>query len=200
MLINCPTFLILNVTQHLKKTLEIEIINYEKPIKELIGKTISDVNYYEIDYGEPLWNETEFHSLDYGFEIITSDKKTYYFIWGNEFTQYDVKFRKGNILTEFSNENSAIKYNVKDNQDWSELCGKKIIGIESFWSHWSLVNDKKRKHYPQDIRIEFKNGKEIWISAFEFRDNEMMQMQDHITIFFNKETAEKYKIGIKNVG
>ncbi|WNW02744.1 hypothetical protein RRF68_04865 [Tenacibaculum sp. HL-MS23] len=184
----------------MKKPLEIEIINYEKPIKELIGKTIFDVNYYEIDYGEPLWNETEFHSLDYGIEIITSDKNAYYFIWGNEFTQYDVKFRKGNISTEFSNENGAKKHNVKDNQNWSELCGKKIIGIESFWSYWSLINDKKRKYYPQDVRIEFENGKEIWISAFEFRDNTMMQMQDHITIFFDKETAEKYKIGIKNVG
>jgi len=183
----------------LKATLEIEIKNYEKPIKELIGKSISDVNYYEIDYGEPLWNETEFHSLDYGIEVIMSDKTTYYFIWGNEFTQYDVKFRKGNILTEFSAENGAKKYNSKDNQHWMELIGKKINGIESYWSYWSLVNDKKRNYYPQDVRIEFENGKEIWISALEIMDNKPMAMKDHLTIIFDRETAEKYKIGIKNV-
>lgn len=184
----------------MKKPLEIEIINYEKPIKELIGKTIIDVNYYEIDYGEPLWNETEFHSLDYGIEIIMSDKNTYYFIWGNEFTQYDVKFSKGNILTEFSAENGAKKYNAKENLNWAELIGKKISGIKSFWSYWNLVNDEKRNYYPQDVRIEFENGKEIWISALEIRENRIIGMQDHLTIIFDKKTAEKYKIGIKNVG
>jgi len=181
------------------KSLEIEINNYEKPIKELIGKSISDVNYYEIDYGEPLWNETEFHSLDFGIEIIMSDKKSYYFVWGNEFTQYDVKFRKGNIITEFSTENGAKKYNLKKNQKWKELIGKKIIGIESYWAYWNLVNDKKRNYYPQNVRIEFENGNKIWISALEIRDNRIIEMQDHLTIVFDKQTAEKYKIGIKNV-
>ncbi|GAA3787924.1 hypothetical protein GCM10022271_20720 [Corallibacter vietnamensis] len=184
----------------MKKPLEIEINDYEKPIKELIGKTISDVNYYGIDYGKPLWNETEFHSLDYGIEIISSDKNSYYFVWGNEFTQYDVKFRKGNILTEFSAENGVKKHNVKENQNWTELIGKKINGIESFWSFWNLINDKKRNYYPQGVRIEFENGKEIWISALEIKENGAIGMQDHLTIIFDKQTAEKYKIGIKNVG
>jgi hypothetical protein len=187
------------VTPHLKKTLEIEINNYEKPIKELIGQSILGVNYYEIDYGEPLWNETEYHSLDYGIEITLSDNNSYYFIWGNEFTQYDVKFRKGNISTEFSSENSAKKYTATQNQKWTELIGEKICGIKSFWSYWSLINEKKRNYYPQDIRIEFENGKEVWISAFEIRDGTNFGMQDHITIFFDKQTAEKYNIGKENV-
>ena len=93
----------------MKNAIEIEVIEYEKPIRELIGKSIVDVNYYEIDYGEPTWNETEFHSLNYGLEFVTSDKIKFYFVWGNEYTQYDVKFRKGNISTEFSTENGAKK-------------------------------------------------------------------------------------------
>ncbi|GHC65941.1 hypothetical protein [Ulvibacter litoralis] len=184
----------------MKKTLEIEINNYEKPIKKLIGKSIVDVNYYEIDYGEPLWNENEYHSLDYGFEIIMSDKTVYYFVWGSEFTQYDIKFKEGNILTVFSEENNAKKYNPKNNIYWKELIGQKISGIESYWSYWNLIDDDKKNYYPQDLRIEFENGQAIWISAFEIRDNTSFGMQDHITIFFDKETAKKYHIGIKTCG
>jgi len=183
----------------LKNTIEIEVNQYEKPIKELIGKSIADVNYYEIDYGEPTWNEIEYHSLDYGIELVTSDKSKFYFIWGNEYAQYDVKFRKGNILTEFSTENGAKNYNVTNNQKWTELIGIKISGIESCWSYWSLINEDKRNYYPQDVRIEFENGKEMWISALEIRDGRIIGMQDHLTVTFDKETAEKYKIGIKNV-
>ena len=181
----------------MKKTLEIQINNYEKPIKKLIGKSISDVNYYEIDYGEPLWNEIKYHSLDYGFEIIMSDKTVYSFVWGNEFTQYDLKFQEGNILKVFSEKNNAKKYNPKNNKYWNELIGQKISGIESYWSYGSLIDDNKKNYYSQDLRIEFENGKEIWISAFEISDNSSFAMQDHITIFFDKEIAKKYRIGIK---
>ena len=194
-----PQTLYKTVTPHLKKTLEIEINNYEKPIKELIGKSISDVNYYEIDYGEPLWDESEYHSLDFGIELITDDREKYYFVWDSEYTQYNVKFKKGEILEVFSPENNAKKYNAKENQNWTELIGKKICGIKSFWSYWSLINEKERNYYPQDVRIEFENGKEIWISAFEIKDETNFGMQDHITIFFDKQTAEKYNIGKENV-
>jgi hypothetical protein len=183
----------------LEKTLEIEISNYENPIKELIGKSISEVNYYEIDYGEPFWNKTEFHSLDYGIEITMTDKTSYYFIWGNEFSQYDVKFREGSILNEFSSQNGAKKYSINENLKWKDLIGKKINEIESYWPYWNLINNEKRNYYPQDVRIEFENGKEIWISALEIKENRTIGMQDHLTIIFDKQTAEKYKIGIKNV-
>lgn len=158
-----------------------------------------DVNYYEIDYGEPMWNQTEFHSLDYGLEFETSDNLKFYFVWGNEYTQYDIKFRKGNLSTELSTENGAKKYNANSNKKWTELLGAKICGIESCWSYWSLTNEDKPKYYPQDIRIEFENGKEMWISALEIRDGRIIGMQDHLTVVFDKETADKYKIGIKNV-
>ncbi len=185
-----------NYIPHLKESLKIEINNYEKPIKELIGKSISDVNYYEIDYGEPMWNETEFHSLDYGIEIIMEDKTAYYFVWGNEFTQYDVKFRKGNILSVFSPENGAKKYNVSDNPNWTELIGKKINRIQSYWSYWNLLNDEKRNYYPQDVQIEFESGENIWISALEITDSKPMGMKDYFTIVFDKEIADKFKIGL----
>jgi len=92
-----------------------------------------------------------------------------------------------------------LKNNANSNQKWTELIGAKIIGIESCWSYWSLIDQDKRNYYPQDVRIEFENGKEIWISALEIRDGRIIGMQDHLTVVFDKETADKYKIGIKNV-
>jgi len=183
----------------LKKEHQIKIENYEKPIRELIGKSISIVNYYEIDYGEPLWNKTEYHSLDFGIEFTTSENESCYFVWGSEFTQYNLKFKKGDILTVFSAENNAKKYNASENEHWTELIGVRITGIKSSWSYWNLVGDKKRNYYPQDIEIEFKNGKKIWISALEIRDGKPMGMQDHLTVFFDKKIANKYKTGINNV-
>lgn len=178
--------------------MEATINQYEKPIRELIGKSIQDVNYYEIDYGEPMWDETEYHSLDYGIELVTADELHYYFIWGNEYTQYGIKFRKGNILTEFSTGNGAKRYNASSNSKWTELIDKKINSIESCWSYWHLANDKKRTYYPQDLRIEFENGKEIWISALEITDDHIIGMQNHLTIVFDQNTADKYKIGIND--
>ncbi|MCH2032256.1 MAG: hypothetical protein MK202_01955 [Tenacibaculum sp.] len=182
----------------MKSTTEIEVNKYEKPIRELVGMSIVNVNYYEIDYGKPMWNEIDYHSLDYGIELVTSDKSKFYFVWGNNYTQYDLIFRKGNILTEFSKENGVKKHIVTNNQKWTELIGAKINGIESYWSYWSLINDGKPNYYPQDVRVEFENGKEIWISALEIRDGNINRMIDNLTVVFDKKTAKKYKIGIKN--
>jgi hypothetical protein len=183
----------------LKKPLKTTIQDYEKPIKELIGKTISKVNYYEIDYdGKPYWDEIEFHSLDYGVEMIMTDNSSYYFIWGNEVTQYDVKFRKGSILNEFGRDYNPNKYTVESHPKWKELTGIGITSIESFWTHWNFTNTNTLHFYPQDVKILFENGKEIWISALEIRENSIFGMQDHITIIFDQKTADKYKIGIKH--
>jgi hypothetical protein len=184
----------------LKKALEIEIINYEKSFKELIGKAISHINYYEIDYGKPMWNETKFHSVDYGFEITMLDKTSYYFIWSNKFTQYDVKFKKGNILIEFGTKNSAKKYNVSDNINWTDLIGTKIKEVKSCWSYWYTMGEEEKTYYPQDVHIQFENGKEIWISALEIIDNSPIPMQDNLLIVFDKGIAEKYNIGNKDIG
>jgi len=184
--------------RHLKKTLEVEINKYEKPIKEIIGKSISKVNYFELDYGEPAWDENDFHSLDYGIEIMTSDKSTFYFIWDRKYAQFDIKFQKGSILSEFGSENNSKKYNVTNNEKWTELIDTKIIKIESSWSYFNHSNDKKRNYFPQDVRIDFENGKEIWISALEIIDNKELGMKDHLTIVFDKKIASKFNIGIRN--
>ena len=183
----------------MRKSPEIEINDYEKPINELVGKSIIDVNYYEIDYGKPMWNESEFHTLDFGLEIIMSDKTCYYFIWDSKFTQFDIKFGKGSISKELNSEHYPKKQSVKNEQKWVDLIGQEISGTKSFWSYWTLNNDDKKNHYPQDIKLKFDNGKEIWISALEIKNDSPIGMTDNITVIFDKEAADKFKIGMKNV-
>ena len=179
----------------MKTNLENQITNYEQPIKQLIGKSIVAINYYEIDYGEPCWNEATFHSLDFGLEIRTNDDETYYFIWGNEFTQYNLKFRKGNITTEFASNNTIKGYFKLNNPKWNKLINHSITGIESIWSYWTnSVSTSNRNYYPETIRLNFEHGKSIWISALEIQNNNINRMSDHLTVIFDIETLQKYKI------
>jgi len=184
----------------LEKDIKILIENYDNKLKILIGKTISKVRYFEINDGEPAWDKIEFHSIDYGVELITSDNQSFYFIWDKQFTAYDLKFQIGSIRTEFSKEDdSAFEFNVSDNEKWIELIGQKIIGIKSNWSFFRSSRMKKKNFYPQDVEIKFANKNSIYISAMEISREKTMTMKDHITLVFDENTAKKYNIGLKNV-
>ncbi|WP_299681275.1 hypothetical protein [uncultured Dokdonia sp.] len=84
-----------------EEALQLQITTYEKPLQKLIGKSIMNVFYYEINYGKPTWNQDKFHSLDYGVELQMSDDTSYYFIWDSIYHQYDLKFSTGSIVSEF---------------------------------------------------------------------------------------------------
>ena len=71
---------------------ETRIKDYEKKLHHLLGESIVEVNYYELKYDEPLWDEGVYHCLDFGLEFTTENREQYYFIWGKEFTQFHVKF------------------------------------------------------------------------------------------------------------
>ncbi|WP_338768170.1 hypothetical protein WAF17_07230 [Bernardetia sp. ABR2-2B] len=177
------------------KVLPLQIEHYENPIKELIGKSIMSVNYYEIGYeidcNNPYWNKVDHHSLDYGLEIKTNDSQTYYFIWDKVFIQYDLKFVKGKIEQEFA-KNSNIKKHLITNSKWKELLGQKIISIESIWVNCSINGDKK--HYPETIKLQFENNKSIWVSAVEISENITPYMADHVSVFFDEMTMRKYNV------
>ena len=185
----------------MKKTLEIQIKDYEKPIKELIGKTVSEIYYYELEYenGQTYWDEKEYHTLDFGLEMIMSDLEKFYFIWDSELAQFNVKFKKGDITTEFSENSTHKKHNVSNNELWSELMKSKIIGISSHWSHWQYLSQKEPNYYPQNIKLDFENDKSVWISATEIENDNPKEMADNITIIFDKRVAKKYNIGEKTV-
>lgn len=179
--------------------------SYENAIKKLIDHSILDVFYYEIDYkitndlddlnnSYQTWDNKDFHSLDYGLELFLSNGLTYYFIWGCEFIQYDLKFNQGSITTEFASDANIKKHNVKSNQNWQALLGLKIENIEIIWDNAFLTNKTKEKSliYPQSVKIQFATNKNLWISALEIVRKDKIKMHDHISLFFDKKTAKKY--------
>ncbi|MGH1384336.1 hypothetical protein [Kordia sp.] len=175
----------------MKTSKETKIKNYEKQLHDLVGKSIVAVDYYELVYEEPLWDEDEYHSLDYGLEIITSDENRYYFIWGKEFEQFDVKFKKGDILKEFVSEISFNKYNVTNNVNWKVLIEKEIKDVKTIWSYSTYKGRKEKYYYPQEIILTFENEKEVIISALEIIDRDPLFMKDHISVFFDKKVFER---------
>ncbi|WP_298508742.1 hypothetical protein [uncultured Kordia sp.] len=172
---------------------EIQIKSYEEKLHDLLGKSIMQVNYYELKYDEPLWDEKTHHSLDFGIEIVTNENKQYYFIWGQEFTQFDVKFEKGDILKEFASIDSFNKYDVANTSYWKLLKGKAIKSIHVSWSYWSFLERKEKHYYPQDVIIVFEDNKKVIISALEMVDGKAVNMKDHISVFFDEELFRKIK-------
>ncbi|WP_291728536.1 hypothetical protein [Bernardetia sp.] len=179
----------------MKTPLALKIENYEKPIKELIGKAILSVHYYEIDYGEPYWNSIDHHSIDYGLEIKTDDDETYYFIWDKQFVCYDLKFTKGKIQQEFS-QNANVKIHRITHQNWNEVIGKKVVSIQSVWSY--ILDKDGTIYYPETIQLKFINNRNVWISAVEIGEGITPCMADHISVFFDEGTMNKHNINSEN--
>ncbi|MCH2192939.1 hypothetical protein [Kordia sp.] len=173
---------------------ETRIKDYEKKLHHLLGESIVEVNYYELKYDEPLWDEGVYHCLDFGLEFTTENREQYYFIWGKEFTQFDVKFERGSIVKEFLSIEVFCKYNVTNTFYWRSLAGIAIENIRVNWSYWSFVGKEGRCAYPQDVIITFERNSEVIISAMEIVDEKAVEMKDHITIFFDKSLFQKMKI------
>lgn len=134
------------------------------------------------------------HSLDYGFEILTNQNRYYYFIWGSEFTQYDVKFTEGRIANEFKDQKNIKEHLNITHSNWQPIKDKKITDVKVIWSHWSTSNQPNKNQYPQTIKLTFENQKNIWISVLEIWDNQIMGMKDHITILFDSKAVQKYDL------
>lgn len=178
----------------MEEKVKIEIENYDKQLKELVGQSFSKINYYEIDYGKPSWDEIEFHSIDYGLQIITSNAKEYYFIWDSQYFMHDLKFKKGDINLEFSTKEGIAVHNVTDNVKWRDLIDIKISDIKSNWSYITYSEDNKKCYYPQDVIIEFTNGRSVFISVLEISENKLLAIQDNLIIIFEETILEKYAI------
>lgn len=174
-----------------------KIARYNVLPNELIGKTIKEVTYYEIDYGAPCFEFEDHHSVDFGLQLITNTGTTYYIIWGAQYIQYDLKFEKGSITKEMHKEATIKCYNVSQLKHWKKRIGVPIQNIKSYWSYITTTKKGEKTYYPQDLEISFKNGLNVIISALEIKENEeVSSMANHISVFFNTETAIKY--GAKN--
>ncbi len=173
--------------------LNTEIEKYKTLLCELIGKAIKEVNYFEIDYGEPTFELLDHHSLDYGLQLETDDGETYYMIWDSQYFQYDLKFKKGKIKKELNPESKIKCHNVSKSDYWANRIGQKIQDVKSYWNYVTTYGKLKKTYFPQDIEINFENGLDVIVSATEIRpDGQASGMADHISVFFDSKTAVKY--------
>ena len=177
--------------------LDTEIANYESLTSHLIGKAIKKVSYFEIDYGEPTFEQSDHHSLDYGLQLETDNGEAYYMIWDSQYFQYDLKFKRGTLRQELNPDAKISCHDVSESNYWSDRVGQKLKSIRSYWSYVMTDGKPNKKYYPQDIELTFENGLSVVVSAIEIRqDGQVSGMADHISVFFDSETAKKY--GAKN--
>lgn len=165
-------------------------------ISILIEKSITKVEYYEINYDEEYWENSDHHSLDHGLEFTMSNNQKYYFTWGSFQISHDLNFGTGTLKQLFGPESNVAVREVTENICWQELISSPIKSIIPILS-WSSSNGI-RKDYLKDLIIEFENNRKVIISVSEISDGNVFGMQDHISVFFISTTAEKYGIGIEN--
>lgn len=170
-----------------------EIAKYEIKPSELIGKPIKKVKYFEIDYGEPAFELSDHHSLDFGLQLETEEGDSYYIIWDSQFFQFDLKFKKGELRSEFVPQSKIACHQVSYSSYWKERIGQKIKSIKSYWSYVKSAGSPEKQYYPQDLELSFENGLNVIISAIAIMpDGQVHGMADHISVFFDSETAIKY--------
>ncbi len=176
-------------------------IEYEKRVQELIGHTLAEVLYFEIDYhneagiplNEPAWSrDPRFDSLDFGLELQTNEGDSFWITWGQEFYLYNIAVERNT-----SDDRSRMrKWNVTHESRWFRLIGKQIIEVQTYWSWVERVSEQgwERFDFPQDLRITFETGETVYISAFEiWPDGSYNGFTDNITVFFDEDTAKFFQ-------
>ena len=76
-------------------------------------------------------------------ELEDDNGDTYYMIWDSQGYQFDLKFKRGHIMNEFSSEPQIQKHIVSKSIYWSNRINQKIKRIESYWNSVSHGNFKK---------------------------------------------------------
>lgn len=117
--------------------------------------------------------------------------------WDGQFFQYGIGIK----INERSDFSGDIKWNVSDNGLWKKFIGAKIIDIGINWVTVITTEEKTSKtetySYPQDIKVTFSNGKNIFISAAGFLnqdDKEVFGTLDNLTVTDNEKLARQVKM------
>jgi hypothetical protein len=112
--------------------------------------------------------------------------------WGSEFYQYGVS-----LNVPLTAADTIRVWDVSKTSRWNSLLGSRIQETRVFWS-WVEGRDIGRVHYPQDVRLTFDGGREVYISALEIRpDGSFMGMMEHITVFFEDSVARQFSVGVE---
>jgi hypothetical protein len=163
----------------------------EEDVSYFVGQKIVKVVYRGIKYENNeyfFFSDPRFDSLDFGVEFTFSNGATRSITWGSTYSQYDLLILDESLFE--ADEHSTL--DVTHQSRWSDLLDQKITSAEVFFSYDDRIY-KSEVYYPQDILFGFENGLEVVISALEIRsDSFCSSMQDHITIFFDSETARLF--------
>jgi hypothetical protein len=169
---------------------------YLAQAEQLVGHRIIGVRYHEVLYTDdrnipliqPEWNRNpDFDSLDHGLEFDLEDGSICHVTWGGEFHQYGVS-----ILRRAQQYVGDIRiWDVTNESRWRDLLNLRIVKADVYWSWVQYEGDPRRIEYPQSLRLAFEGGAEVYLSAFEIRDeNFRMGCMDSITVFFDRQAAQ----------
>ena len=168
---------------------------FENQFLNLIGKRIIRVRYYEIEYpeSEHMWQcDSRYDSIDFGLDLLCDDDSLFAISWGSEFCKYGISLDQSFLPTS----KGYRSIDVSNISRWHDFINTKITDIKIIWS-WAIESDspKQKIYYPQDLILSFDNGRNVFISALQIdTDDSFMGMTDNITVFFDKDTASKFKV------
>ncbi len=171
---------------------ELRVLGFEQRLRQLNNRRIQAVRYYEIDYQSEsaAWSyRPEHDSLDFGLALELDNGDQFYIQWGQLFTQYCLSFEPA------KNWDYHKVWDVSRTSRWSDLLNVEIVATQVFWRE-TPSHAGGYHHYPQDLGITFANGRQVYASAVEIREKNFdYRRVDHITVFFDRETALNYGIG-----
>ena len=161
-----------------------------------VGQTIRAVIYGELKYyadedgnninPEPYYKTKypEIDTLDHSIYFKT-DNKTIYVFCDNTFVCYGL-LSKQLDLTETTNDYEQ-KWDVSSDSNWQNLIGQKIVDFKILWA--GTMTSK----YPQTFEIKTENGKSIFITASELKDNEdeYYSQMDNLLVTTNYELLQR---------
>ena len=171
----------------------------ESVVRLLVGRSISAVAYYEIEYegGFVGWRSTPNvgHLLDQGLDLTMVDGHTCLVTWNQTFNQYDFDVGAGSLKDELI---GGCCYDVSRERPWSSLLGRRIVDVAVYWS-WveeQVGDSRKRNHFPLDLAVSFGDST-VFLCArqyFSERD-EFFPGGDEIAVIFDDAAVRGYRIG-----
>lgn len=178
-------------------------LDLEKRFRKLIGLTVLNVRYNEINYEpeHPVPNYhtrfSQLHSVDFSLFLYTDTNQLIEIHWDDQFYQFDIGLK----INEPSDFTGGISWNVSEELLWKSVINEKIIDIELIWesvSELGASNDETpHSVYLQTVRITFSNAKKVLISTADFLnqdDTTVQRASDNLLITDNEELAAQLNI------
>lgn len=166
-------------------TLQNKKDNADKLLNDLIQLELERVEYFKINETE--YDFDNFHSVDFGLNLIFTNGKSYLFEWGFENHQFDLCFSVGNLEDQLAKRVSKLI--VSSNKHWKTLIGSKIIGALSSWSTYTSAMHQ--------VELQFEIGKSVYIQNVEVDPDGNKGSEDNICLFFDFKTVKDLNCVVK---